>query len=154
MKCKVTSTDKYTIKKITGKQLDKVHSRYIYEASVKLNAAHGSPFFFHAFPVKRFADEQHLWICYRDKVIVGFLAATMTSNLFDPSIKQLKQTLLYADPGTRASKYLLENMIDFGRLHANHIHCVIGQKTNIKPRSLERLGFKELETTFRMEIEK
>ena len=79
------------------------------------------------------------------------MLARLYTSIFDDETKILQQDLLYARPGSRASKVLLDDFIDFGRKHADHILTTIGTETVIKGESLEKLGFSKLETTYRME---
>lgn len=95
-----------------------------------------------------------LTFCYRDDAPVGYMIARLSGSVFDSTLKVLRQDLLYAKPGTRAARILLNDFIDFGKRNANHVITNIAETTNIKPRSLEKLGFKKLETLYRMEIEK
>lgn len=62
----------------------------------------------------------------------------------------LRQNALYGKPGSLATFYLVQDYIDFGKTHADDVIMVIGAKTNIKPKSLERLGFNKLETSYRL----
>lgn len=81
----------------------------------------------------------------------GLMLARLCGSIFDDDFITYRQDLLYARPGSRASKLLLDDFIDFGRRHANHVVTGIGAETCIKPESLEKLGFKKLETIYRME---
>lgn len=105
-----------------------------------------------SFDIHKFADNHHLWLCLRDGVPVGFMMATRGVSAFDSSITTLTQRLLFGQPGTRASHLLMREFVDFGKANVNHIYTVIGLYTNIKPKSLEKLGFRPLETFYRMEV--
>lgn len=141
----------YTTKLINGAELTSDMIVFIYRAGKEMNAAYGNKYDFAGFPIRDFVARDKLWVCFRDQEIVGFMAASLGSSFFDPKVKILRQHVLYGKPGTRAAHYLLKSFIDFGKANAKHLISVIGSETNIKPRSLERLGFKELETLYRME---
>lgn len=141
----------YTVKRLRAKNIKPVHSRFIYEAGLKVNKQDGSKYDWESFPLKRFAEEHLLLMCYRNGQPVGFLAGTIFGSFFDPRIKILYQNLLFSLPNTRSSLLLLKEFIDFGKTNANHTISVIGQNSNIKPRSLLRLGFTKLEELYRME---
>lgn len=146
---------RYTIKKITPRTYSKAVSRYIYYSSDRVNREYKNLFpNWDSFPMLDFLKlpDCHLWVAFRDGAPVGFLLATGFKSFFDRELKILKQQILYATPGTRASYYLLEEFIDFGKSNANHVISSIGTETNIKPRSLERLGFKKFEELFRLEF--
>jgi len=87
-----------------------------------------------------------------EKPVAAMLVRRLKSAL-DPEVRILYQDLLYAKPGNgRAVKILLRWLIDFGKRHADHIITCVAEATNIKPRSLERLGFKKLEELYRMRV--
>lgn len=141
----------YTVKRLEGRHINKLNSRFIFDCAEKVNLAYGNKFDWQDFPLRRFADQHYLIMCYRGFRPVGFLMATLYPSFFDPKVKILYQNLLYSLPNTRSSLLLLKEFIDFGKTNANHTISVIGQNSNIKPRSLERLGFTKLEEVYRME---
>ena len=104
------------------------------------------------FNLALYMDRGRMTICYDGKGrATGLMLARLYTSIFDDETKILQQDLLYARPGSRASKVLLDDFIDFGRKHADHILTTIGTETAIKGESLEKLGFSRLETTYRME---
>ncbi len=79
--------------------------------------------------------------------------AQLYPHPFDPDVTVLKQDLLYVIPGyPKATRALLHHFIDFGKAHANECFTMLAMQTNIKPRSLEKLGFTEVETLYRLEV--
>lgn len=92
---------------------------------------------------------EHLFMCFKDQEPVGFLYATARSSIFTNDVKVLTQHALYANAGTKAAYLLLKHFLDFGKLNADHVITMINPHTNIKPSSLEKMGFKELETLYR-----
>jgi hypothetical protein len=90
----------------------------------------------------------------RNGVPVGVICARLLESVLDRNVTILYQDLLYVTPGIpKAVKLLIEWLIDMGRRNADHIITMIAAKTNLKPRSLERLGFEKLETLYRMRVE-
>ena len=99
-----------------------------------------------------YADRGRITIAYdaKDRP-TGLMLSRLYYSTFDGTTRVLMQDLLYARPGSRAAKALLDDFIDFGRHNADHILTAIGEHTCIKPSSLAGMGFKELETIYRME---
>lgn len=104
------------------------------------------------FPIEGVMRHGIVFMCYRDGNPCGFLIASKNRYLFDPRKTMLRQETFFAEPGTRAAWYLFNEFLDFGKRNANYIVTMIGKHTNLTPRTLERLGFEELETLYRMEI--
>lgn len=95
----------------------------------------------------------HMFLARRDGRPVGVMFARLLTSVFDSNLLILFQDLLYVESGnSRATKMLMQYFIDFGKKNANHLITMITEGTNIKPRSLERLGFSELETLYRMRV--
>lgn len=90
-------------------------------------------------------------VCEADGRLVGFMFCFLGESLFDSRVKILQQDLLYTK-SKRATYLLLKDFIDFGKRNANHVVTMIGPDTNIKGESLEKLGFKHIESMYRMEI--
>lgn len=92
------------------------------------------------------------WVCFKNGDPVGFMFASIGVSRLDGVTIILAQDALYAPLGFKTVKLLYDAFIDFGHRHSDHIITMIGANTNIKPRSLERLGFNKLETLYRMEV--
>lgn len=142
----------YTIKKCTMQNLTHEDLKFICRSAVHLSKKLNAKYKWENFRIMTFAKEENLWICYRDEEPVGFLMASLFKNFFDSETIILKQNLLFSLPNTRGAYLLVKEFIDFGKHHANHILTAIGRETNIKPRSLSKLGFKKLEELYRLEI--
>ena len=100
-----------------------------------------------------FAERAIFLICRRDGEVRGTMIAFLTKSPFDPSIKILQQQHFYVKPDSgRTAYHLFKKFIDIGKTEANHIITMLTSQTNIKPETLERLGFKEMETLYRMEV--
>lgn len=142
----------YHTRRITSKDVDVVLGRFIAESAKWLNKVYGSLFNnWDRFPLKRFADQGILLVCYRDGSPVGYAAVSKYISFFDSTVINLKVELLYAQKGSRASKLLLEEIIDIGHRSANHVYISVGEHTNIKQSSLSKLGFNKVEELYRLE---
>jgi hypothetical protein len=85
--------------------------------------------------------------------MTGHMICFFTKTPLDPQVTILRQLSFYAKPDSgRTAYHLFHKFIDIGKKQANHIITMLTSHTNIKPSTLENLGFKELETLYRMEI--
>ena len=92
-------------------------------------------------------------VCKRNGEIRGHLLCYIFISPLDPEVKVLYQLSFYAKPDSgRTAYHLFQKFVDIGKKEANHIITMLTSQTNIKPSTLENLGFKELETLYRMEI--
>lgn len=143
-----------TTRRVTTKDFneDKIVRDYLLAAAASANVQHGNKFQWINFPINYF-DQHYANMAFKDGEPVGFMLAMLTRSIFDPHTILLRQDLMWV-PGSSygVSRRLLLDFIDFGRLNAHHILTMRGAHTNIKASSLERLGFKELETLYRMEV--
>lgn len=104
-------------------------------------------------PIYRLAQECIFLVCRRNGEIRGYLICYIFNSPLDPKVKILYQLSFYVKPDSgRTAYHLFQKFIDIGRHQANHIITMLTSHTNIKPSTLENLGFKELETLYRMEI--
>jgi len=89
----------------------------------------------------------------RNGEIRGLHISWLSRNPLDLNIKMLQQQLFYVKPDSgRMAYFLFKKFIDIGKIEANHIITMLTRQTNIKPDTLERLGFKELEVLYRLEV--
>lgn len=144
----------YTVHKLNLRSVDGDVVSYLMDASERLRAKEGTEYNKKMISALNYMMRpgNHVWICRKGKELVGFLAASISLSNFDGTTRLLYQDILFAEEGTFAAKYLLDSFIDFGKKNADHILTVIGTGTNIKERSLERLGFQKLETVYRIEV--
>jgi len=144
----------YTIETLTWDKIKDDHYLIMWMAhhAAKVAEMYGSWVKWQNFDIKTYAERQRIRLCRRDGDPVGVMLASIYPSVFDNSVLIYQQDLLYARPGTRAAKLLMDDFIDFGKGHAKHIISMIGANTNIKPKSLERLGFKKLEELYRIEV--
>ena len=92
--------------------------------------------------------------CTRDDEVTGILISYLGSSPFDESVKILRQVIFYVkEESGRTAYHLFKKFIDIGRLQANYIITTLASQTNIKPSTLERLGFNKLETLYRLEVD-
>jgi len=142
---------KYEVKVLSGADLTDEILRFLKDAMYKAIDDYEFPIDPEKFDFKKFADSKRLTICFRDSVPVGLMMVALLSSFWDDDLIVLKQISLWAVPKTRAANLLFKDFIDFGKLHADHIHTNIGVKTNISSRTLERIGFRHIETLYRLE---
>lgn len=142
----------FTIKRIKAEQISGEFIEFVYESAPLISKMHGEKFNWQAFDFVQYARESLVLACYKGDKPVGALFASLLTGIFDPSVKIFRQDLLYSSmPHSRVAYLLMQSFIEVGKLHANHIWTMRGEKTNIKARSLEKLGFKEVETHYRLE---
>lgn len=148
--------EKYTVRTVSSKDLTPTVLRMMFDAGVTLSGKHHRKLFkgWKMLDYKRIADvvQGLVLICYRGDRPVGILIATRSNAFWNPENRILKQQILYAKPGTRASYHLMKHFIDIGRASADTVITMIGEHTNISERSLEKLGFKKLETLYTLEV--
>jgi len=100
-----------------------------------------------------YARSHYMNVCFKDSRPVGIMMGRLIASIFDQQTAILFQDLLYvSEPCRGAAHLLLAEFIDFGKSNANHVFTTLGQKTNIKGRSLEKFGFKKVEETYLLEI--
>lgn len=147
------SSTTYTIAPLEESTLDEETVRFIVEIMRDLEKGpYGEVFDPFNFSIARyFAIGGHVFLARRDGKPVGVLLTRLLTSVFDSNLRILHQDLLYSR-SPRVTKLLMEFLIDFGRRNANHVISMIGAGTNIKPRSLERLGFSQFETLFRLRV--
>ena len=89
----------------------------------------------------------------KNDVITGFHISFLITSPLDVNVKLLQQQLFYVMPDSgRMAYHLFQKFIDIGKSEANHIITMLTRHTNIKPETLGRWGFKELEVLFRLEV--
>lgn len=126
---------------------------WLEEVAPKISALFGHVFNYKNFRPHLFAQKGFFLICRRNGEIRGGMVGGVQRSLIDPEIKILQQVILYVKPDSgRAAYYLFKKFIDIGKTEANHIITMTTSQTNIKASSLERLGFKEMETLYRLEV--
>jgi hypothetical protein len=143
----------YTIERLTSlNQIDVELSQFLIEHAERVSRMYGSIFDWRQFDFITYMKHANFWLCRRHGHPVGVMLARLYPSIFDPSIKILMQDLLYVRPGyPKATHLLMRQFVDFGRLNANHIFTMTAEKTNIKSRSMARLGFRQSEILYMMD---
>lgn len=145
-------TGKYKVVKLKSSDFNQELLEWFYLSGEYVNEIYERGYDFSKFNMLEFADAHCIWLCLRGGEPVGFMMATYGRNFFDPSVTTLNQRLLYSVPNTRAALLLLKEYIDFGKHNVDHTHSTIGLLTNVKPSSLEKLGFRIVESLYRLEV--
>jgi hypothetical protein len=143
----------YTIKKLNdADDVDKSLLLFLETEAEKIANLYDNKFNWRHFDLLTYMRENLVIVCFKDDRPVGVLLARLLGSIFDPTVRILFQDLLYSkEQCGRAAYLLLMEFIDFGSKHANHIITCKALNTNIKGKSLERLGFVKLEELYRME---
>lgn len=148
------STRIYTIEVVTYQNIERF-AEYLWQVGVAETELYQAKYNWESFDFAWYLSTGgHMRICLRNGEPVGLMMYRVSEPIFDDRLRVLKQDLLYCQSGTKAAKLLLDEFIDFGKTYADHIITVIGEKTNIKAKSLEKLGFSKLETLYRMEVKR
>lgn len=141
----------YSVKRIQMVDMTDEIICMISSAAHEMNETYDNRWDYTNFNLCNFIENHLLLMCFRGEEPVGFIAASIYFSFFDVSKTLLRQDLLYSKY-PKATYMLLKSFIDFGKANANHIITGIGEHTNLKPASLERLGFTKLESLYRMEV--
>lgn len=145
----------YSIEQLTEETLYKYDEvkKYLYEVAPVLAELFGNKFDWKKTPIPLLVKHYQFYICRRDGHVTGHLICHIYTSPLDVTKKILYQVSLYAKPDSgRTAWHLFQKFIDIGKKDANHIITMLTSQTNIKPSTLENMGFKEIETLYRMEI--
>jgi hypothetical protein len=125
---------------------------WLHQAAIQLNSMYGN-----RYDLTRFDLKSHLkcggrlTLCVGKGRVYGVMLATLTENQWDFGKRLYIQDTIYsAHP--RATKLLIDDFINYGRQNADEIITMVGEHTNIKGASLEKLGFKPVELVYRLEV--
>ncbi len=145
--------ENYTVEKITGNyDISEEMEKFFHDFGMSHYKNLNLRYDVRNLTVENYIKVGHVWFCFRNNKPVGFMLATMGPVSLDLNYIALRQTFLYALPGTRGAHHLLKEFVDFGKRHANDVIITVGKYTNLKSRSLERLGFGEWETIYKLEV--
>lgn len=144
----------YTIERVSKpEEFTKDFKKFLLEEVPKISETFDNAFDHNNCSPFYMATKMIVLVCRRDGEVRGFLVCSLSNHPFDIKIKILHQLIFYVKPDSgRTAYHLFNKFIDIGKTHANHIITMLTKHTNIKPTTLEKLGFKELETLYRMEI--
>ena len=104
-----------------------------------------------------FMINDHLFLVAEreDGVLLGLVSGLYSPHLFNPNIKVLTETFWWVDEqhrGTRAGYLLLKEFIRIGREDCQWILMTLEKKSPVHDEALIKLGFKEKEKIFLMEV--
>lgn len=141
----------YTVEKIDT--LDDEFRTFLKAEMYELSKMYDGVFDPNYCAMKEMLQKGIVFICRRNGEVTGFHISWLSRSSLDVTKKVLQQQIFYVKPDSGRSAYhLFKKFIDFGKSQADHVITMIASHTNIKPSSLESLGFKELETLYRLEV--
>lgn len=145
---------KYTIERIRNHyHFTKDFYEFLDESVPNISKMFGDKFNIHNTVYESFALKGLVLICRRNGEIRGMMIASLFVSPFDSATIILQQQLFYVKPDSgRTAYHLFQEFLDIGKAKANHIITMLTSQTNIKPETLEKMGFKELETLYRLEV--
>lgn len=144
----------YTIERIhKAEQFTPEIKKFLKEEVPNISKLFGDKYNYNNCIQHAFAQAGILLFCRRGNEITGLMIAFLNRSPFDHKILILQQQLFYVKQHSgRTAYHLFKKFIDIGRSEANHIITMITSQTNIKSVTLERMGFKELEVLYRLEV--
>jgi len=147
---------KYTIERLTLETLyNSDVLKYLNEEAPKISKLFDNKLNYKNCPVHELVINYIFLICRREGEITGHMILELSESPLDNDVKILYQISFYAKPHSgRTAFHLFQKFIDIGQKESNHIITMLTSKTNIKSSTLERMGFKELETLYRLEVPK
>lgn len=141
----------YTIDRVT--QIDDDLALFLNQEIPKISKRFGDKFNYNYCPIGNIFKKAVILVGRRNGEVRGILVAFLTPSVFDIKTIILQQQIFYVKPDSgRTAYHLFNKFIDIGRHEANHIITMLTSETNIKSETLEKLGFKELETLYRLEV--
>ena len=120
----------------------------------EISECFGNVFNIRNFDIERYLENPNasVVVAWKGKEVVGCYLARLVRNVFDDECVMLTQDLIYVRPGhPKAARLLFQDLVAFGKENANHVITCVTSQTNISERSLEKRGFKKLETLYRLE---
>lgn len=100
-------------------------------------------------------DTQPFFIAENADGPIGFVAGFLAPHNLNPEIRVLCEQFWWVDPayrGSRAGLALLNELIAFGRVHADWIIMTLEHESPVNPQTLTRRGFRPKETSYLLEI--
>ncbi len=143
----------YTTERLSGRAIDNDVWAFLIDSIDSANAALDNKIDFTHFNVWDYAANHCVWIARKNGEPVGVMFAQLYGSVFDPKSKILFQDGFWVKKSSgRAAFLLMREFIDFGRANAKIIFTCRGKLTNVKARTLERLGFEKTEELFRLVV--
>lgn len=119
----------------------------------KISSIFGSKFNYENAAIKLMIEKGIFLVAKRNGEIRGIHISWLSKSPLDMNVKILQQQLFYVKPNSgRTTYHLFKKFIDIGKSEANHIITMLTRQTNIKPDTLVKLGFSELEVLYRLEV--
>lgn len=140
----------YIVKKMTPEISPDVLA-YIRDRLQYLNKLNSFKYDVDKMPLGYLINKHVVLVCFKNEQPVGFMIAMLNNSVFDITIKNLTQLVLYSDK-PKATHMLVMEFIDFGKRNANYVAMSIGKFTNIKESSLVKLGFTKGDSEYLMEV--
>jgi hypothetical protein len=101
--------------------------------------------------METYMQRHFFWVARRDGKPVGALLARAYRNLWDPDKITLFQDLLYCQKSSGMAAYrLMKHFVTFGVENADLVFTMTTKRTNVKGRTLEKLGFVRTEDVYCM----
>lgn len=126
---------------------------FFHRAGTTLNERYGDRFpRWEDVSIYQLASRGYFAVCYLDARPVGVMIGSLVGGLFDPSVRVLRQELMYSERGFRTARLLLDDFVDFGKRRANHIIVTIAEHSRLRAANLQAMGFEPLQAMFRMEV--
>ncbi len=148
------TTATYTVERVTTIHLfeDTGLAEYINSTGPELSEKFGNKFNWKNAQLAKLLSDCIFLVCRRNGEIRGHMICYTFKSPLDYTKTILYQLSFYVKPDSgRTAYHLFHKFIDIGKEQANHIITQLTPHTNIKPSTLERLGFEEMETLYRME---
>ena len=126
---------------------------YLNDVAPKLSEMFDGKFDWRTTPYGSLFKKYIFLVCIRDGKISGHMICNLFDSPLDYTVKILYQVSFHAKPDSgRTAWHLFQKFLDIGKTRANHVITQRTPNTNIKASTLERMGFKEMETLYRLEI--
>ena len=127
-------------------------AEFFYQEAPNVEKIFDHRFAWAEFDISSYALHHCVWVCLRAGIPVGIMMAQLFPSIWDGK-KVLMQNLLYCKKSSgRAAYLLMKEFIDFGRAEASLVFTMTTKNTNVKEKSLQRLGFKKVEEHFLLEV--
>lgn len=140
----------YIVETVKDVYKDEKLITFLKEHGPILNERFGSRYDLRNFSLPLFlAKGGRMTLCRKGDEVFGVMLMSLGSPLWDYKVRYLRQEVLYTTR-PKATHALFNEFIDYGRLNADDIITCINPLTNIKPSTVEKMGFEKLETTYRM----
>lgn len=126
---------------------------YLYEVAPSLSKMFGNKLDYRHTDYASLFKRYIFLVCLRDGKISGHMICNLFTSPLDSTVRILSQVSFHTKPGSGRSAYhLFHKFLDIGKARANHVITHTNPNTNIKSSTLERMGFEEVETVYRLEI--